>query len=65
MTAARRGWGIMALAGLIAALGMAAQVLGTNSPPAPAQAAAPPCSGCDARHARLRASPPDALEPQE
>jgi hypothetical protein len=55
----------MALAGLIAALWMAAQVLGTNSPPTPAQTAAPPCSGCDARHARLRASPPDALEPQE
>jgi hypothetical protein len=65
MTGLRRGWVLVALVGLIAALGIAVQVLGTNSPPATAQAATQPCFSCDARHAHLHAAPIHALEAQQ
>lgn len=68
MSGARRGRMLVAVAGLVFALGLAVQVLGTDGPSPPAQVAkplAPPCSSCDARQARLRAGPIDALETQE
>jgi hypothetical protein len=68
MTGARRGRMLVAFAGLVIALGLAVQVLGTDAPSTPAQAAKPlppPCSSCDARHARLRAGPIDVLETKE
>ena len=65
MTGVRRGWVLVALVDLIAALGIGAHVVGTNSPPATAQAATQPCFSCDARHAHLYAAPIHALEAQE
>jgi hypothetical protein len=68
MTGARRGRMLVAFAGLVIALGLAVQVLGTDALSTPAQAAkplSPPCSSCDARHARLRAGPIDVLETKE
>ena len=68
MSGARRGRMLVAFTGLVVALGLAVQVLGTDALSTPAQAAKPlppPCSSCDARHARLRAGPIDALETKE